>query len=151
MSSTMSNRGGTQVGSQDDALEIYRDDDKGFGWLFFSGSVLGLAGIMRIIDAIWAFSYKGAIPDNLKDGVLGDNIKTYAWVYLIVGVILLVSSFLVVTRNQFARWIGIIAAALAAISAITWMPYYPIWSLTYIALAVLVFYGLTAYGGRPAR
>jgi hypothetical protein len=147
----MSNRGGTQTGApQDDSLEIYRDDDKGFGWLFFAGSVLGLAGIMRIIDSIWAFTYKGALPDNLQNGVLGSNIKTYAWVWLAVGVILLASSFLVITRSQFARWIGIIAAAIAAVSAITWMPYYPIWSLTYIGLAVLVFYGLTVYGGRPS-
>ncbi len=30
----------------------------------------------------------------------------------------------------------------------TWMPYYPVWSLVYIALAVLVFYALARYGGR---
>ena len=30
----------------------------------------------------------------------------------------------------------------------TWMPYYPIWSLTYVAIAVLVFYTLARYGGR---
>ncbi len=147
MSSTMSNRA-TQTG-RDDSLEIYQEDEKGFGWLFFSGTVLGLAGIMRIIDSIWAFTYKGALPENLKNGVLGDNLKNYAWLWLAVGVVLLASSFLVITRSQFARWVGIIAAAIAGISAITWMPYYPIWSLTYIGLAVLVFYGLSVYGGRP--
>ncbi len=147
MSSTMSHRA-TQTG-RDDSLEIYQEDEKGFGWLFFSGTVLGLAGIMRIIDSIWAFTYKGALPENLKNGVLGDNLKNYAWLWLAVGVVLLASSFLVITRSQFARWVGIIAAAIAGISAITWMPYYPIWSLTYIGLAVLVFYGLSVYGGRP--
>jgi hypothetical protein len=34
------------------------------------------------------------------------------------------------------------------VSAITWMPYYPVWSLTYVALAVLVFYALARYGSR---
>jgi hypothetical protein len=34
------------------------------------------------------------------------------------------------------------------ISAIWWMPYYPIWSLTYIAIDVLVIYALAAYGGQ---
>ncbi len=41
-------------------------DEPGSGWLFFAGTVLGLAGLMRIIDALWAFRYKGALPENLK-------------------------------------------------------------------------------------
>jgi hypothetical protein len=32
------------------------------------------------------------------------------------------------------------------------MPYYPVWSLTYIAIFVATFYALARYGGRePAR
>jgi hypothetical protein len=30
------------------------------------------------------------------------------------------------------------------------MPYYPVWSLAYVALSVLVLYALIAYGGRRA-
>src|SRR5215471_17828564 len=41
--------------------------DRGAGWLLFAGTMLGLAGIMRIIDSIWAFSYHGSLPDNLRD------------------------------------------------------------------------------------
>jgi hypothetical protein len=118
------------------------------GWLFFAGSILGLAGIMRIVDAIWAFRYHGALPENLDDGILGSDLKSYAWLYLVVGVILLISSFLVLKRSQFARWIGMIAAAIGAVSALALMPYYPVWALVYIGLAVLVLYGLAAHGGR---
>jgi hypothetical protein len=127
----------------------YRADD-GSGMLFFAGTVLGFAGIMRIIDAIWAFSYNGALPDRLKDGALGSDLTNYAWLWLIVGIVLLVSSGFVLVRSQFARWVGLFAAAIAGISAITWMPYYPIWSLTYIAIAVTVIYALARYGGREA-
>ena len=45
-------------------------------------------------------------------------------------------------------WVGLFASAIMAISAMTWMPYYPIWALTYVLLAVLAFYGLAAHGGR---
>jgi hypothetical protein len=41
------------------------------GWLTFSAMALIIAGIMRVIDAIWAFSYHGAIPDNLQGALLG--------------------------------------------------------------------------------
>jgi len=130
--------------------EPYVDEDQGFGWLFFAGTILGLAGIMRILDSIWAFRFNGALPDGLKDGVLGDNLTTYAWLWLIVGIIMFVSSFLLLARSQFARWIGLIAATIGGVSAMTWMPYYPVWSLTYVGIAVLVFFALARHGGRTA-
>jgi hypothetical protein len=51
---------------------------------------------------------------------------------------------------EISRWVGIIAAALAAISAMFVMPYYPVWSLLYIILAVMVVYGLSAHYGQKA-
>jgi hypothetical protein len=128
-------------------IEVY-PEERGTGWLFFAGTVLGFAGIMRIIDAIWAFGYHGALPENLKDGVLGSNLHTYAWTWLAVGAILLVASVFVLLRSQVARWIGMIAAVIGGVAAMLWMPYYPIWSLTYIGIAVFVLYALARYGGR---
>lgn len=122
--------------------------DKGGGWLLFSGTILGLAGLMRIFDSIWAFGYKGALPENLKDGLLGSNLDHYAWLWLGVGVVLLLSSFMVIVRSQIARWIGMFACAVGCVSAIAWMPYYPVWSLVYVAMTVLAFYGLAVHGGR---
>ncbi len=133
-----------------DRLEIYPDATRGSGWLFFAGTVLGLAGVMRIFDSLWAFRYKGALPDALKDSVFGSNLKNYAWAWLFVGIVLIASSVLVLARSQFARWIGFIAATIMAVSAMAWMPYYPVWSLTYVGIAVLTFYALARYGGREA-
>jgi hypothetical protein len=146
MSSTNINQ--SVSGVSDDRLEVYQERERGEGWLFFAGTILGLAGLMRILDSIWAFRYHGAVPQGLKDGVLGSNLKNYAWTWLIVGLILLASSFFVIVRSQFARWIGLIAAAIGALTAMTWMPYYPGWALLYVGIAVLVFYALARYGGR---
>jgi hypothetical protein len=121
---------------------------KGFGWLFFAGTILGIAGLMRFFDALWAFRYDGAIPDKLEGAVLGTSITTYAWVWLIVGIVLMVASFAVLRRSQLARWIGIIAGAMLIISAIWLIPYYPVWSFTYVLIGFLVIYALAAHGGR---
>jgi hypothetical protein len=126
------------------------DDDYGYpvergsGWLFFAGTVLGIAGIMRILDAIWAFRSDGV----LEDGLVGEKLENYGWLWLIVGVVLIVASFLVLSRSQFARWVGIIAAAIGTISAVAWMPYYPVWALIYVAMGIFVIYALGVYGGR---
>ena len=131
-------------------VAVFDSEGTGSGWLFFAGTVLGLAGLMRVVDAFWAFGYNGAIPDNLKDGVLGSNLTTYGWVWLGVGLLLIVTSVLLQIRSQFARWLGVVAAAILALTAMTWMPYYPIWALTYVGIALLALYGLAKYGGRIA-
>ncbi len=132
-------------------MSMYSDDryESGIGWRFFAGTILGIVGIARLFDALWAFRYDGLLPDNFEGAVLGTSLSTYGWVYLIVGILLIVSSFLVLQRSQFARWIGIIAAALLIISAFWWMPFYPVWALAYVGVGVLVIYALAAHGDRP--
>jgi len=110
--------------------------------------VLIVAGIPRVIDAIWAFSYHGALPDGLQ-GALGHSLQTYGWIWLIIGVILIAAGALLFGPSdrpaaEISRWVGIIAASLGAISAMFVMPYYPVWSLLHIILAVMVVYGLVA-------
>ena len=131
-------------GDYNDAYE----QERGAGWLFFAGTVLGLAGLMRIVDAIWAFKYNGQLPDNLQGGVLGDSLTGYGWTWLVVGIILVICSFLILTRSQIARWVGYFAAVILGLTAVTWMPYYPVWSLMYVAVAVITFYALARYGNR---
>jgi hypothetical protein len=120
----------------------------GQGWLFFAGTILGLAGIMRIFDGIWAFRYDGAVPDELEDAVLGHDLDTYGWLWIAVGVLLILVSIGIMARSQLSRWTGYIAAVVLGVSASFWLPFYPVWSLIYVAIAVLVFYALARYGGR---
>ena len=42
---------------------------------------------------------------------------------------------------------GIVAGAVLAISAIWLMPFYPVWSLTFIGIGIFLIYGLAVYGG----
>jgi hypothetical protein len=120
------------------------------GWLTFSAVVLMIAGVMRIIDAIWAFRYSGKPIVELNHAVLGHSLNTYGWIWLITGVVLLLAGILILgppsqLSAELARWIGIIAAVLAAISGIILVPYYPVWALIYVAIAVTVVYGLSAH------
>lgn len=109
-----------------------------------------VAGVMRLFDAIWAWRYKGAIPDNLQQALFGHTLSTYGWLWLGVAIVLFVCGLGVMVRSQISRWVGIFAGAFAAVSAIWWMPYYPVWSLTYVAIGVVVVYGLAAHGRRLA-
>ena len=119
------------------------------GWLTFSAVVLIVMGVLRIFDAIWAFEYNGTVVDNLHGALFGHSLTAYGVVWLIVGMILIAAGVLVLNPGDLAaeisRWIGIVASAIAAIVSVTWMPYYPVWSLVYVGLAVMVIYGLAAH------
>jgi len=110
---------------------------------------------MRIFDAIWAFRYKGTVVDGLHQALFGSSLTTYGWIWLIVGVILILSGIFIMTsksiQGEIARWVGVVAAAIAAITAITWLPYYPIWALVYAGLSLAVIYALTAHFDEPAE
>jgi hypothetical protein len=56
---------------------------------------------------------------------------------------LIVCAFLVLSGSRMGRRAGIVVGAIGCI-AIWWMPYYPIWSLTYIALTALAIYALAS-------
>jgi hypothetical protein len=105
---------------------------------------------MRVLDSIWAFRYNGALPENLNGGTLGSNLTTYAVVYLVVGAVLILTGIYVLMRSQFFRWVGVIAGIIGGLSGAVWLPYYPVWSLVYVGLSVLVAYGLIAHF-EPAR
>ena len=122
-------------------------DERGSGWIAFAGIMLIIGGVMRFFDSIWAFSYHGSLPANFEGALFGHSLKTYGWVYLAVAIILFLAGLGVFAGSEVARWIGVIAGVIWAVSSIWWMPYYPIWSLTYVILGVLVVYALVAYGG----
>jgi uncharacterized membrane protein HdeD (DUF308 family) len=124
-------------------------EESAAGWLFFASIVLICTGVMRILDAIWAWRYDGVLPDEFQEAILGDDLDTYGWLWAIVGVILILAGLALQKRSQWARWVGILAGAVLTITAIGWMPFYPVWSLVYILIGIFVIYGLAAHGGRP--
>ena len=90
------------------------------------------------------------MPEHLQSALFGTTLKNYGWLWLIVGIVLILCALGVMARSQISRWIGVFAGAVIAVSAIWWMPYYPIWSLAYIGIGILVIYALVVEGGRAA-
>jgi len=117
-----------------------------YGWIRFASFVLFFAGIMRIFDAIWAFGYNGPLPQSLKHALLGDSLNTYAWLFLACGIVLIAAGIGVLYLSELGRWVGVGAAIIGALTAMTWMPYYPEWSLLYVGLALFVLYALLVRG-----
>ena len=116
---------------------------EGSGWLVYSGIMLIVVGAVSVIDAIWAFRYS----DTVVDLVFFENdLAVWAWIWLILGVVLIAAGSQVFNRAQWARWVGIVAAAVAIVGNISWAQIQPTQSLIGVILASLVIYGLAAHG-----
>jgi len=76
------------------------------------------------------------------------GLRSWGWVMLILSILMLLAGIGVLIGNQLARWFGVAVLGLDAIAQMFFIPAYPFWSLTIIALDVVALYGLCAYGSR---
>jgi hypothetical protein len=119
---------------------------RGSGWIAFAGIMLIIVGALDIVNGLWALDHKDTAPNAQQ--LLYTDLETWGWIILIWGVLVVLAGFLVFSRNQFGRWIGVIAASIAMIVNMTWIVAYPLASLAVVFLAALVIYALIVYGGR---
>jgi hypothetical protein len=130
--------------SRDDAYQF--DEEKGFGWLLFAATMLGLAGVLSVIDGIVALSKSSFYVANAH--YLFSDLRTWGWLTLLVGVLLIIAAMGVFSGSGFARWFGIFMAGLSALNVFAFSQAYPFWALIVFTLDVLVIYALAVYGGK---
>jgi hypothetical protein len=82
--------------------------------------------------------------------VFGD-LRTWGWIMLILGALLLLAAFTVFSGSQFARWFGIVAASLNALGQLFFIQAYPLWSLAMFAADIVIVYALATYAGSRLR
>ena len=126
--------------------EDYADDDRGYGWVSFSGVLLLMLGTLNVIEGIAAIGNAHFFATNTH--FITGSLKTWGWIVLCIGVLQLAVGLGVFVKNQFARWAGVVVLAANAIAQMLMIPAYPFWSLALFTLDILAIYGLVAYGRR---
>lgn len=121
-------------------------EGRGQGLLVFASVLLLVIGFFNLIYGISAIA-KAHIFIGGARYVFGD-LRTWGWITLIAGVLQLLAAGGVIMGNQFARWFAVAVVGLNAINQMFFIPAYPLWSLTIIAMDVIALYGLCAYGSR---
>ena len=65
---------------------------------------------------------------------------------IIGGIIVLMSGIGIFSGNVAGRTVGVIIAGFSMIWNFAWLPYYPVWSIILIAVAMSIIWALTAHG-----
>jgi hypothetical protein len=121
-------------------------EGRGYGLVLFAGVLLLVAGFWNMIYGIAAIANSHVFVANAHY-VFG-NLRAWGWVTLIFAILLLIAGGGVMAGNQLARWFAVAVLGLNAIEQMFFIPAYPFWSLTIIAMDILALYGLCAYGSR---
>jgi len=115
------------------------------GWACFAGVMLIIMGVFDMIQGLVAIVNDEFYVIGI-DYVFKFDVTTWGWIHLIGGAILIASGIGIFSGNVAGRTVGVIMAGLAAVWNFAWLPYYPVWSIIAIAMAVAVIWALTAHG-----
>ena len=118
------------------------------GWISFAGLIMvvigaldGLQGLITIIRG----QYFALTPNQ----IIVFDLKTWGWLTLIWGIVLALVGFALLGGAGWARWFAIVVGSLNFIVQLGFVgsSQYPLWTLTGLALTVVVLYALIVRWG----
>ena len=115
------------------------------GWIGFAGIVMLIVGGIDFVEGLIAlFEDNYYVPT--ESGFLVFSLTGWGWTMLIWGTLLFLAGLGLIAGQGWARWFAIVLVALNLIGQLGFLgnTQYPLWSLTVIALNIIVLYALTA-------
>ena len=118
------------------------------GWVAFAGILMWILGMIDIFQGFIAIirdKYYVVTPSQL---IIFD-VTNWGWITLLWGIVLIVAGSGLLAGKSWARWFTIIAASLTFIEQLGFLggSQYVLWTLTVIALNIIVLYALIVRWG----
>jgi hypothetical protein len=115
------------------------------GWIGFAGILLVIVGSIDFFQGLIAL-FEDEYFIVTASGFLVVDLTAWGWVLLIWGVLLVLAGLGLASGQGWARWLAIVVVALNFIVQLGFLgnSQYPLWSLTVMALNVIVLFALTA-------
>ena len=117
------------------------------GWIAFAGFMMVMLGTFHAIQGLVALFNDKYFLVGKSGLTLSVDFTTWGWIHIIGGILIAGAGVGLFTGRVWARTIGVIVAMASAIVNIGFLPAYPLWSATMIAVDVLVIWALTVHGG----
>jgi len=115
------------------------------GWTWFAGLMMVMIGFWHAIAGLTAI-INDEFYTRTPNYLLKFDISTWGWIHLLLGILILLAGFALFSGAVWARSLGVILAVVSAIAAFGWLPYYPVWGIIIIVVAVAVIWSLTVHG-----
>jgi hypothetical protein len=111
------------------------------GLTTFAGVMMITVGSFQLVSGLVAL-LTNEFYVNTPNYLFTFDATRWGWIHLLVGLLVLVAGLAVLAGQTWGRVIGIVLAVSSAVANFAFIPYYPFWSLTIIALDVFVIWAL---------
>jgi hypothetical protein len=131
-------------------METRRDiSDAWTGWIGFAAVMMMIIGGITFFEGLVAVIRDEYYVVAGKQVLLFD-LTGWGWIMLFWGIILFVAGLGLAAKSGWARWFTIVAVSLNLLAQLGFLgnTQYPLWTLTVIALEVVVLFALTARWGQ---
>ncbi len=115
------------------------------GWTTFAGVMMIMAGIWWIIAGLVAL-FNSEFYVVGREYIFQFDATAWGWIHLILGIVVLLAGFYLFQAAVWARTVGVIVAVIQGLVGFSWLPWYPIWGIIFIAISIAVIWALTAHG-----
>jgi hypothetical protein len=134
------------LGRRRSAMSQPRTEVTGWvGWVWYAALMLMIVGGFNIVQGIIALA-DNTFAVGVSGGLLIINLTTWAWVHIVVGMIMFLTGVGLWSGQTWARVLAVIVASLNAIVQLTIMPAYPFWAVLMVALNMVVIYAVVVHG-----
>ena len=116
------------------------------GWIVFAGVMMLMMGAFHVIQGLVALFQDTYYLVGQEGLVVQVDYTTWGWVHTILGAVVILAGVALLAGQMWARIVAIILAFGSALVNIAFLGAYPLWSLTMIAIDVLVIYAVTMHG-----
>jgi hypothetical protein len=116
------------------------------GFVLFAAIMMMMAGIFQALNGLIAI-FQDEFYVRTPNYIFQFDATTWGWVHLLLGIVVALAGWGLLSGQTWARVVGITLAVLSAIANFLFIPYYPVWSLLIIAIDVVVIWALAAHGG----
>src|SRR5262245_2274135 len=113
------------------------------GWVKFAAVVAGVAAIYNILSGIAAIG-KDDRTERLGEVLYGVDISAWGWFWLILGIVQLVTAYLIYTRHPLGQMLGLIWAFIGASLSVFMIFVDPAWAALMLGINILVIYALVS-------
>ena len=115
------------------------------GWIGFAGILLLVVGAIDFMQGLIAL-FEDEYYVVTQSGFLAVDLTGWGWIMMIWGVLLVLGGLGLLSAQGWARWFAIVVVCLNFIAQLGFLgnSQTPIWSLTVVALNIIVLYALTA-------
>ena len=121
----------------------YQGSSWASGLSVFAASLMMVLGVFQFFEGLVAVVDGNDFLLNTKNYVVQFDASTWGWTHLILGVVVAATGLFILTGNAVARGVGVGIVSLSALANFLWIPYYPLWALTVLALDVAAIWALT--------